>query len=483
MATTINLGPVTRVEGHLEVEVTVGTVGGVQQVTAAKSTGAMFRGFEIILQGRDPRDAVQYTQRICGVCPISHGMAAALTLEAAFGVVAPDNGRIMRNLVLGANYVQSHILHFYHLAALDFIDTTTVAATNIPPWTPRYSPTDMVKGALAATLVGHYVQALAIRRKAHQMGAIMGARLPCTSTFVAGGSTEVPDATKIANFRTLLDELRQFIDTVYVPDVLAVAGLFPEYYQIGKGPGNLMAYGVFDLDGAGATKLLKRGRYTQGAFGTVDTNQIKEYVKYSWYSSASGLTPAAGVTTQSASKANAYSWVKAPRYLNLPHEVGPLARMWINGDYQNGISALDRHAARALECQKVADAMDGWLNELRVGQPTFTARTVPATATGMGLTEAARGALGHWIQITKGVISRYQIITPTAWNASPMDDNNVMGPIEQALVGTPVKDTTQPIEVLRVIHSFDPCLSCAVHMVRPGRNGQSVVIHAAPCAV
>jgi len=483
MPTTINLGPVTRVEGHLEVEVTIGAVGGVQQVIAAKSTGAMFRGFEIILQGRDPRDAVQYTQRICGVCPISHGMAAALNLEAAFGVAAPDNGRIMRNLVLGANYVQSHILHFYHLAALDFIDTTTVAATNIPPWTPRYSTPDMVKGTLAATLVGHYVQALAMRRKAHQMGAIVGGRLPCTPTFVAGGSTEVPDATKISNFRTLLSELRGFIDTVYVPDVLAVAGLFPQYYQLGKGPGNLLAYGVFDLNAAGGTKLLKRGRYTQGAFGTVDTNQIKEFVKYSWYSSPSGLNPAAGVTTSSATKANAYSWVKAPRYLNLPHEVGALARMWVNGDYTNGISALDRHAARALECQKVANAMDGWLNELVPGQPTFAGKAVPQTATGMGLTEAPRGALGHWSQITNGVISRYQIITPTAWNASPMDDNNVSGPLDQALVGTPVADINQPIEVLRVIHSFDPCLSCAVHMVRPGRDGQSLVIHAAPAAV
>jgi hydrogenase large subunit len=483
MATTINLGPVTRVEGHLEVEVTVGAVGGVQQVTAAKSTGAMFRGFEIILQGRDPRDAVQYTQRICGVCPISHGMAAALNLESAFGVTAPDNGRIMRNLVLGANYVQSHILHFYHLAALDFIDTTTVPATNIPPWTPRYSTPDMVKGNLAATLVGHYVQALAMRRKAHQMGAIVGGRLPCTPTYVAGGSTEVPTAQKITDFRTILTELRQFIDGVYVPDVLAVAGLYPQYYQIGKGPGNLLAYGVFDLDAAGSTKLLKRGHYTQGAFGDVNTAQIKEYVRYSWYSSASGLNPASGVTTQSANKANAYSWIKAPRYLEKPHEVGALARMWVNGDYQNGISALDRHAARALECQKIADAMDGWLNELAPGQPTFAPKALPKTATGMGLTEAPRGALGHWVQITNGVISRYQIITPTAWNASPKDDAGTMGPIEQALVGTPVKDVNQPIEVLRVIHSFDPCLSCAVHMVRPGKDGQKVVIHAAPAAV
>jgi hydrogenase large subunit len=472
------------VEGHLEIEVTVDTVGGKQQVVAAKSAGTMFRGFEIILQGRDPRDAVQYTQRICGVCPISHGMAAALGLESAFGVVAPDNGRILRNLVLGANYVQSHILHFYHLAALDFIDTSAVPAVNMSPWIPRFSTPDMVSGSTAGALVGHYVQALAMRRKAHQMGAIFGGKLPCTATFVAGGNTEVPTAGSIANFRTLLTELRDFINTVYVPDVLAVAAAFPEYYNIGRGPGNLLAYGVFDLNATGTQKLLGRGRYTRGAYGTVDTNQIREYVKYSWYTAASGnLPPVSGVTVPSATKNGAYSWLKAPRYTDLPHEVGALARMWVNGDYRQGISVLDRHAARALECKKVADAMDGWLNQLTTTGPVYTPKPVPQTATGMGLTEAPRGALGHWMQISRGAISRYQIVTPTAWNASPRDDRNQLGPIEQALVGTPVLNTDQPIEVLRVVHSFDPCLSCAVHMVRPGKNARKVTFQVGASAV
>ena len=478
MPTTITLGPLTRVEGHLDIEVVVGTVGGKQQVTAAASAGTMFRGFETILQGRDPRDAVHYTQRICGVCPISHGMAASLGLEAAFGVKAPDNGRILRNLVLGANYVQSHILHFYHLAALDYINTTGIL--DLSPWAPHYTTPDMVTGDTAAALVGHYVQALAMRRKAHQMGAILGGKLPGSPIFVAGGSTEVPTAEKITAFRALLTELRGFIDTVMVPDVLAVAGLFPEYYQIGKGSGNLLAYGVFDLDANGQQKLLARGRYTAGQLRTVDVNQIREYVRYSYYTSSSGnLNPASGRTNVDATKNGAYSWVKAPRYANAVHETGPLARMWVNGDYRNGVSVLDRLAARVLEAKKVADAMDGWLNQLKVGQPTFTAAAIPSSATGIGLTEAPRGALGHWIRIANRRIAAYQIITPTAWNASPKDDAGRLGAIEQALVGTPVGDVKNPIEVLRVVHSFDPCLSCAVHMVKPTGDGQRFIVSVA----
>ncbi|MEN6333842.1 MAG: nickel-dependent hydrogenase large subunit [Phycisphaerales bacterium] len=466
MPTTIKIDPVTRIEGHLSIEVTVDAVNGRQQITDAKSNGTVFRGFETILKGRDPLDATHITQRICGVCPISHGMASTLTLEKAFLATAPANGRIIRNLVLGANFIQSHVLHFYHLAALDYINTQ--GAADIAPWIPRYVTPDMVSGNTAVTLVNHYVDALAIRRKAHQMGAIFGGRMPCTSVFVPGGATEKPTAEKIAAFRALLSELRSFIDSVMIPDVNAVAAAFPQYYGIGRGCGNLLAYGVFDLDANGTTKLLKSGRFTNNQFLAVDPAQIMEYVKYSKYTAASGsLNPTSGVTEPSAVKAGAYSWIKAPRYQNLVHEVGPLARMYVNGDYRNGISVLDRLAARVLETKKVADAMDGWLNQLVVGQPVYQYAANPNNTSGIGLTEAPRGALGHWTRIVSGRIDRYQVITPTNWNASPKDDFEQRGPIEQALVGTPVADLTQPIEVLRIIHSFDPCLSCAVHMVRP----------------
>jgi hydrogenase large subunit len=469
--TIIKIDPVTRIEGHLDIEVRVGLVDGVQQVRDAWSSGTMFRGFEIMLKDRDPRDAPHYTQRICGVCPISHGMASVLNLESAFGVLPPDNGRILRNLVLGANFIMSHILHFYHLAALDYINTDGIV--DMSPWIPRYVTPDMVTGDAAAALVGHYVQALEMRRKAHQMGAIFGAKLPCSPTFVPGGCTEVVTADKISDFRTLLDELCSFIDTIYVPDVLVVAGAFPAYYEIGVGCGNLLAYGVFDLDATGATKLMARGRYTNGVDEDVDPAQITEYVKYSWYTAESGgLNPSVGVTEPDLDKPRAYSWLKSPRYAGIVHEAGPLARMWVNDDYRRGISVLDRVAARALECQKIADAMDGWLDELEIGDAAYAHCSVPESGTGIGLTEAPRGALGHWIEISDSKISRYQVVTPTNWNASPRDDYKQRGPIEEALINTPVADIEQPIEVLRVVHSFDPCLACSVHLLTP--EGQSL---------
>jgi hydrogenase large subunit len=459
MPTTIKIDPITRIEGHLEIEVTVDTVRGTQQVIDARSAGTMFRGFEMILIGRDPRDAAQYTQRICGVCPVSHAMASTMNLDNAFGVTPPDNGRVLRNLVLGANFIQSHLLHFYHLSALDYINTTGLL--DMSPFTPRYVTPDMVTGATAEALVGHYLAALQTRRKAHQMGAIFGGKLPCTGSFVVGGITEVVTSEKVADFRSLLTELRAFIDNT-----------------IGTGPENLLAFGVFDLDSSGNNKLLPGGRYANGTPGTLDPAQITEYVQYSWYTDACGdKHPAEGLTEPDADKAGAYSWLKAPRYEDRPYELGPLARMWIDGEYTNGISAMDRIVARALETKKIADAMDGWLDELELGAPVYAASTIPEQATGAGLTEAPRGALGHWMNIADSAISRYQVVTPTNWNASPRDDADVPGPIETALVGVPVADISQPVEVLRVVHTFDPCLACAVHMVRPDdRSGGTCVL-------
>jgi len=474
MPTTIKIDPITRIEGHLVIEVTVDTVRGQQQVVEAKSTGTMFRGFEMILIGRDPRDAAQYTQRICGVCPVSHGMASTMTLDDAFGIAPPANGRVLRNLILGANFIQSHLLHFYHLSALDYINTTGLL--DMAPFTPRYVKADMATGAVAEALVANYLTALTMRRKAHQMGAIFGGKLPMTGSFIVGGITEQVTNRRIDDFRALLTELRAFIDNTYVTDAQALGTLFPNYYNIGAGPSNLLSYGVFDLDGAG-DNFLSSGRYSGGAPGALDPAQIAEYVKYSWYTSASGgKHPSEGVTEPDPDKAGAHTWLKAPRYNGQPYELGPLARMWINGDYTNGISAMDRIVARALETKKIADAMDGWLNQLTPGAPTVTENTIPTNASGTGLTEAPRGALGHWMDVENSVVSRYQVITPTNWNSSPRDDADVPGSLESALVGVPVEDLEQPLEVIRVVHTFDPCQACAVHMARPGKSADAKIL-------
>ncbi len=470
MTVIATIDPVTRLEGHLKLEVTIDTVNGAQQVVDARATGTLFRGFESILVNRAPDDAPHITQRICGVCPVSHGLAAVTALDKATSTTVPTNARIMRNLVLGSNFVQSHILHFFHLAAPDFIETP-----GIQPLTPGWKTDKRIDGSIRDKVVRDYLTALNMRRKAHEMGSIFGGRMPHPPTFVPGGLTATPTAAKIAKFKAYLAELIPFIQDTYIPDVQAVGGVYSDYANIGRGHGNLLAFGVFDLDSTDNNKLLARGRAQNGSTNiqSVDVAQIAEHVKHSWYAdSTNGLNPAVGVTTPTYPKTDAYSWLKSPRYSGQPYEAGALARMWVNGDYRGGVSVIHRHVARALEALKVAQAMQVWVDQLTVGGPVYQSFTWPTTAEAYGLTEAPRGAIGHWVKIASARIANYQIITPTCWNASPRDSAGVRGPIEQALIGTPVQNIDEPIEVLRVIHSFDPCLSCAVHVMRPSEGAK-----------
>ena len=476
MSTVKIIDPVTRLEGHLKIKVTVDAVNGKQQVVDAHATGTMFRGFEQILVGRAPQDAQHITQRICGVCPVPHGLASVLAQDAAFKVTPPANARIMRNLVLGANFVQSHILHFYHLALMDFVEGPAM-----PPWQPSWNVDKRIVGTTATSLVNNYVTAINMTRAAHEMGALFGGRMPHPIGYLPGGYTATPRADRITKFKAYLTQLIPFIQNVYIPDVAKVKAAYPDYGSIGGGYGNLLAYGVFDLDAAGATKLLKRGRAAAASstISTVDVAQITESISYSWYNdTVAARTAAAGQTVPLYPKTNAYSWLKAPRYGGKPYETGALARMWVNGDYRTGISVMDRHQARAKETLKIANAMQTWVGQLVTGGAVYTPHTPATTAAAYGLTEAPRGALGHWLQIANGKISRYQIITPTCWNASPRDGANALGPIEKALIGIPVISVDEPIEVLRVIHSFDPCLSCAVHVSRPTEEGKVHIVAA-----
>lgn len=455
----ITIDPATRLEGHLKVKVNRDDT--TKKVINAQSSGMMFRGFENLLIGKDQRDAAVITQRVCGVCPISHAMAACLAGETAAGMTAPANARIIRNLILGANFLQSHILSFYHLTAL-----TYVKGPNMPPWTPAYQQDMRLSAAENQLFVDHYVQALTARRQAHEMLAILGGKMPHVSVFEFGGVTVVPDGTMLASFRSYLDQVTAFIDNVYRPDVELLGQRYPEYYQIGRGYGNLLAFGVFDLTNDGASKLLRRGRVANGSttVETVGMGQILEQTKYSWYvDNGTGQNPSQGATQPSADKAGAYSWLKAPRYAGVPYETGALARMWVNGDYRRGISVMDRHQARALEASKIAHAMQGWLGQINLANPVYSAYTRPVAASGRGFTEAPRGALGHWVSVANSVVSSYQILTPTCWNFSPRDVNGQPGPAEKALMGTSVANNAEPVEVLRVVQSFDPCLSCAVH--------------------
>lgn len=471
MITITVMDPVTRIEGHMKVEIAVDTIGGQQQIVDAHCTGTLFRGFETLLNGRNALDAPIITQRICGVCPISHGQTSVQALENVSNWLPPTNGRLLRNLTLGANFLQSHILHFYLLAALDYI-----AGPAASPWKPAWQ-VDM-RGGLDS-VSANLPAAIAARRRAHEMGAVFGGRMPTSTSFIPGGFTAIPTAADIDTFRQHLAALTEFIDTVYFPDVQKVGAVYSDYFQIGTGSRNLLAFGAFEMDDANTSRLFSAGYAENGALTgqqAVATKDISESVKYSWYEDSTGnLPPASGETKPQFPKTDAYSWLKAPRLQGKPYEAGPLARMWINGDYQGGISVMDRHVARALESVKIAAAMNLWLDELTPGQNAYDETFDQCSGFGVGLSEAPRGALGHWVEITEGAISHYQVITPTCWNASPRDDQHVPGPMEQALIGTPIENPDQPVEALRVIHSYDPCLSCAVHIMRPDRK--PMVVH------
>ena len=479
-AQVIAIDPVTRLEGHLKIQVSIDTVNGKQQVVDAWSTGTLFRGFEAILVGRHPWDAQHITQRVCGVCPVSHGLAAVEAVDAITKIAIPNNARVMRNLVLGSNFVASHILQFYHLTAPDFIDGPAM-----PPWQPSWSADKRFDSVTTGILVNHYVTALDMRRKAQEMGALFGGRLPNPPAYIPGGFTTTVRADRVSRFKTYLNDLIGFIDGTYIPDVEALASVYDEYSAIGKGWGNLLAYGVFDLDAAGPQKLLARGRRvaaSPNATIPIEIFRIAEDVTHSWYAPSAatapgGLPPASGVTTPQYPKSGAYSWLKAPRYAKGAYEVGALARMTVNGDYPYSVSVMDRHLARAQEASKIAHAMQSWVSQLVVNGPVFATNAVPVSGTAYGLTEAPRGALGHWVQIANSKIARYQIVTPTCWNASPRDSMNRRGPIVQALIGMPVANIDQPIEVVRLIHSFDPCLSCAVHVMRPKEEARIITLN------
>ena len=479
---TAAIDPITRIEGHLKVEVKIDTVNGVQQVVDAFATGTLFRGFEKLLEGRAPRDATIITSRICGVCPTSHAMAAALALDAAYNVSgdtpARTASRLLRNLVHGACYLESSILHFYLLSLPDFIPGLPMA-----PWLPGWDVGRRFDSGTLSRFTGNFLAAVAARRNAHEMGAIYGGKLPHSPAFIGGGGfTAVANTADNTAFGNYLADLITFIQTKYIPDAELLANLYSDYLLLGKGYGNLLALGVFEQDNTATPQLLlKRGRLVSGnaTVQTVDMAQVTEQIRYSWYSGPDA-NPAVEDTVGQYPKSGAYSWLKAPRYAGVPYEVGPIARMTVNGEYSNGISVMDRHLSRAREALKIAQAMQGWLSSLTPGQSAYTDLPKPVTATSQGLTEAPRGALGHWLQVTNSVISKYQVVTPTCWNVSPKDSTGQRGPLEQALIGVPVGSVDKPIEVLRVVHSYDPCLDCATHVTRAEPGAQVFALGALP---
>lgn len=507
----IVIDPITRIEGHLRIEVEVEN----GKISAARALGTMYRGIEPMLRGRDPRDATYVTERVCGVCAGSHGWASSLALDQAFGAKVPAGGRLIRNLIIGAMWLHDHPLHFYHLSALDYIDVMAIAkyqgkdagllavkdkivklveAGDTAPLTPRYKPDEFCVNdpELVTTAVAHYLKALEMQAKAKKMSALFAGKQPHQSSIVVGGVTMLPTIETVEHYRSMLLEQIDFIEKTYLPDVLTfgTGPLLPlAQAGIGGGSPNYLSYGGFAQDNEGKDLFLKRGILMNGDLSKilpVDEAKITEDVQYSWYKpSANGKTPYTEDTVPDLEKKDAYTFVKAPRYDGKPMEVGPLARMLIMqpkglmdiiSKYNIKPGAVARHAARAYETLLLAKEMVKWVDQLEkeMGSNFRIHDTehweAPATGQGAGMTEAPRGALGHFVKVANHKIENYQMVVPTTWNFSPKDDNNVPGPLEQALIGVPIPDPDNPINVVRVVRSYDPCLACAIHLIDPVTN-------------
>ncbi|MCX6560235.1 MAG: nickel-dependent hydrogenase large subunit [Candidatus Aminicenantes bacterium] len=570
MTQRIVIDPITRIEGHLRLEVELDEA---RTITKAYSSGTMVRGIEIILQGRDPREAWAFAQRACGVCTTVHAIASIRAVEDALGIRIPKAANIIRNMIIAQQYVHDHVMHFYHLHALDFVDVVSALAADpkktsdiqqsLSSW-PMSSPAyfaDVRKKVQAIVdsgqlslfsnaywghpayklppevnllAVAHYLEALDWQSHVTKIHTIFGGKNPHPN-FVVGGvplpidmnGDQSLNAAKLSVIADSIAKINQFVDQVYIPDLLAIAPYYLDYAALGEGLGNFLTWGEFpgediaDLSKYVVPRVLILNRDLKNVVvpDPRDFERMKEFIAHSWYTyqkgDQAGLAPWEGETVfnftgpkppfQQLDVAGKYSWLKAPRWNETPVEVGPLARVLamyavghkptvglvnvvldkLKAPASALFSTLGRTAARGIETKVFSDLLTGFFDELmeeiKGGRTeTFNGEkwdpsTWPRRAQGFGFMEAPRGALGHWVVIEGGKIKNYQMVVPTTWNASPRDHKDQPGAYEASLVGTHLAVPDQPLEILRTIHSFDPCMACAIHMIdAEGRSAGEV---------
>ena len=572
--------PICRIEGHLRVEVNLDAN---QVIRNAVSTGTMWRGLEVILKGRDPRDAWAFTERICGVCTGTHALTAVRAVEDALGIKIPENANTIRNLMQLNLYVHDHLVHFYHLHALDWVDVvsalqadpkqTSELAQSISAWpksSPGYfrdlqfrlkkfvesgqlgpfanaywgNPAYQLPAEANLMAVAHYLEALDFQKEIVKVHTIFGGKNPHPNWLVGGvpcpinvhdtGAVGAINMERLNLIKGIIDRAKEFVEQVYIPDLLAIASFYKGWlHGGGLSSQAILSYG--DLpdkanDHSPANLLLPRGAIVGGDLGKVhevdlkDPEQIQEFVTHSWYryaDEAKGLHPFDGVTEpnyqpegphfkgsrtriENLDESAKYSWIKAPRWRGHAMEVGCLSRMvlgYVQGKQYPFIkdtidavlkkldvpvaalfSTLGRTAARGIETLYCADLQQQQFNKLiatiKAGDQhtanvdKWEPSTWPKEANGAGFTEAPRGALGHWIRIKDGKIDNYQCVVPTTWNGSPRDAKGQIGAYEAALMNTPLAKADEPLEILRTLHSFDPCLACSTHVM--GEDGREM---------
>ena len=555
--TRVVVDPITRIEGHLRIEAQAEN----GRIANAWASSTQFRGIELVMQGRDPRDAWAFTQRICGVCTVVHAVASCRAVEDALGITIPQNANIIRNMVHGMQFIQDHVIHFYHLHALDWVDVvsalsadpkdTAAIAAKISPW-PNNSVTyfaetqqrlkTFVSGgqlgiftngywghpayklppAVNLLAVAHYLEALDWQRDVIRLHTIFGGKNPHPNFLVGGMASAINldndatiNAVRLAEIQGMITRAKTFVQQVYIPDLLAIAGFYKEWASIGGGTPNFLTVGEFPEAGI---KDLDKLYFPRGVILDKDLTKVHPYdhagvtegITSSWYSYSGGdkavLHPYDGETNPNYTGPkppweylqglDKYTWMKSPRYDGKPMQVGPLARMLVayasgHKDVQENVnmvlttlgvgpaalfSTLGRTAARGVETLLLAERMQTWFDQLVTRVRSGDTKTFdgskwepsswPKSAKGYGWLDAPRGALGHWVIIENEKILRYQCVVPSTWNCSPRDAQGVMGPYEAALTDNhPLADPARPLEILRTIHSFDPCMACGVHVI------------------
>lgn len=416
----------------------------------------LYRGFEEILIGRPAMDMPYYTQRICGICSSAHAVTAALAVEQALGMTVPKNGKLLRNLILASDFLQNHLRHLYILAMPDYFKGPDLA-----PFLPHSDGDLRLSPAEDAKMTEHYFKAFEVSRQAHAAFGVFGGKAPHGHGIVAGGVTSEVDADKISRYRGYLMQIVKFLDETVIPDVNLIAERYPEYVDLGQGNGNYFSVGGFtEIDGS---NLFPEGTVIQGKKGHFDEKQVTEDVTTAWYKQTGPLYPGKGQTIPDRGQPKGYTWVKAPRYQGLPMEVGPLARAIVSGDKIIGHGAIGRLWARTMEAKKIALAALGWLERLIPGEPTVDTKITQDYGIGVGLQEAMRGGLGHWVAIENGRVKHYQIVTPSAWNFSSRDEEGNRSVGENSLLDLKVSEDLR--EAGRIIRSYDPCFSCTVHLL------------------
>ncbi|MBU2646487.1 nickel-dependent hydrogenase large subunit [bacterium] len=558
MGQILTIDPITRIEGHLKIDVEVDN----GKITNAWSSGQMFRGIEIILQGRDPREAWIFTQRLCGVCTTVHAIASVRAVENALKMEIPLNAQLIRNLIIAGHTMHDHIVHFYHLSALDWVDVTQVLQANpknaanlaqtLSPWQRNtvhefQAVKDKVKAVVDSGQLGifsngywghsamklppdinliavtHYLQALEYQRMINDCVGLLGAKTPHIQNLAVGGVANAINLddqtalnmTTLLRVKHLLDEVQQFINQVYLIDVCAVGSFYLDWAGYGAGDMNYLAVPEFPTDTKGEKFDMLGGTIFKGDIGGATAiknfndpyfrDNVQESIAHSWYDGDWQKHPFEETTEPKYTgfdRNGNYSYVKAPRFKGKPMQVGPLAQVLTSyavGDKMTqkyvGVavdtikavsgkkiplaalhSTIGRHAARAIRCAVVNEmAMSHWnmlVENLSKGDTEYFNKPVfpQGEIQGFGFHEAPRGTLSHWVVINDGKIKNYQCVVPSTWNAGPRDAEGQKGPYEASLIGNPIADSKRPLEVLRTIHSFDPCLACAIHAFDPEGN-------------